>query len=231
MDISNVLKQITSKEVNVNDEERLLSSFTGGLMLAQALMGNRNPLKMAAGGYLLYRGLTGHCSAYAQMNKIKNEDANEVTISTSLTVNKPVAEVYAAWRELENLPDFMTHLESVTVTGNKTSVWKAAIPGGLGTVEWQATIVEDLPNERISWRSNEGATIQNEGTVNFKSVGYGATEIVVGLAYSAPAGKIGEGIARLLNPVFERMILQDIANFTQYIETGGIHAMAGLPTD
>lgn len=228
MDITNVLKQITSSEVNVNNEERMVSSVAGGLILAQALMGNRNPIKIAASGYLLYRGLTGHCAAKAKINKIKNTDSKDIRIKTSLTVHKPVAEVYASWRELENLPDFMTHLEEVTVTGTKTSVWKAAIPGGLGTVEWEATIVEDLPNERISWRSNEGASIQNEGTVNFHAEGRFITEIEVELSYRAPAGKIGEGIARLLNPVFERMILQDISNFTEYIETGSIHAMAGL---
>jgi uncharacterized membrane protein len=231
MDLTNILKQITSNDVNVSDEERMLSAVTGGLMLTQALMGNRNPLKMAAGGFLLYRGLTGHCSAYSAINKIKTAEPQDVRISTSLTVDKPVAEVYASWRDLENLPDFMSHLESVTVTGNKTSVWKAAIPGGLGTVEWEATIVEDLPNQRISWKSNEGASIQNEGTVNFSAAGNSVTEIQVELSYHAPAGKIGEGIARLLNPVFERLILQDIRNFTEYIETGGIHAMAGLPVD
>ncbi len=229
MDISNFIQLFTNGEKNINDEERMLSTVTGGLLLGQALIGNRNPLKMAAGGYLLYRGISGHCAAYSALDRIKNAEPKDISIKTSLTVNKPVDEVYATWRDLENLPNFMSHLESVTVTGKTTSSWKARIPGGLGTIDWEATIIKDEPNEQIQWQSNEGAMIENAGAVSFRDAGDLGTEIQIYLSYHAPAGKIGEGIARLLNPVFEHMILQDVSNFTEYIEAERVHAMAGLP--
>ena len=84
----------------------------------------------------------------------------------SITVRRPVEEVYEFWRNFENLPRFMRHLESVTVTGERRSHWVAKAPAG-NTVEWDAEMTEDRPNELIAWRSLENADVYNEGTVQF----------------------------------------------------------------
>lgn len=225
MDTTQVLGLLQNKEKNVGEEERAISALVGGVMLAQALFGKKNPLKIAAGGYMLYRGLSGHCPAYSALEKLKNTEPQNITIRTTLTVDKPVEEVYAFWRQLENLPLFMKHLHSVEVTGEVTSTWRANVPGGFGVIEWESTIVLDHENERIGWRSDAGALIENAGTVRFKEVGKSQTELEVLISYHAPAGKIGEMVGRLLNPVFERMVMEDVTNFKYFIETGEIPAL------
>lgn len=213
---------------NVSESERMISAVAGAGLLTSALFGKAKPLKMLAGGFLLYRSATGNCPAKTALSNldISNHSRN-ITIKTTLTVNKPIEQVYRFWRKLENLPLFMKHLESVTVTGETTSRWKARIPGGLGTIDWDSTIFLDEPNERIGWRSNEGADIENAGTVHFKDGGKFGTEIHAIISYHAPAGIIGEGLGRLLNPVFETMVLEDIRNFKRYIETGEIPTIEG----
>ncbi|MEI9936430.1 MAG: SRPBCC family protein [Pseudomonadota bacterium] len=80
-----------------------------------------------------------------------------IHVVKSITVNRPPEEVYKFWRDLENLPRFMSHLESVQVT-NGRSVWKAKGPAGM-SVEWQAEVVFDRPYESIGWKSVEGSTL------------------------------------------------------------------------
>jgi uncharacterized membrane protein len=166
---------------------------------------------------MLFRGVTGYCPAYDAMSNANMLQGGNVTINTSLSVDSPVADVYRAWRQLENLPLFMTHLHSVMVIDEYTSEWKARIPGGLGTIGWKAEILMDEPNEMISWHSMPGSTINNSGKVKFVSNG-SSTEIDVTISYHAPLGAAGEAAAKLLNPVFENMVKNDIANFKDYIE-------------
>jgi uncharacterized membrane protein len=90
-----------------------------------------------------------------------------VRTKRSVTVRRPVEEVYGFWRDFENLPRFMRHLESVTVTGEGRSHWKALAPAGQ-TVEWDAETTADEPNERIAWRSLPGAAVYNAGEVRFQ---------------------------------------------------------------
>jgi len=219
-----------SQKKNVSKPERILSSLAGGALLANGLIGKKSPLKILAGGFLLYRGLTGNCPAYSAAAKLNIRHPKNITIKTSLTVNKPIAEVYAFWRNLENLPLFMKHLESVQVTDRITSIWRAKVPGRLGTVEWKSSLFLDQENERIGWRSDEGADIMNSGTVHFKDGGKFGTEIHAIISYHAPAGILGEGIGRLLNPIFEGMVQEDIKNFKRYIETGEIPTIEGQPS-
>ncbi|WP_406696340.1 SRPBCC family protein [Singulisphaera sp. Ch08] len=90
----------------------------------------------------------------------------EIDVTGSITINRPAEELYRFWRNFENLPRIMTHLESVQVTGDRRSHWKAKAPVG-STVEWDAEITEDRPNELIAWRSLEGADVENSGAVRF----------------------------------------------------------------
>ena len=79
-------------------------------------------------------------------------------VRNAITVNRSPGEVYRFWHDFENLPTFMDHLESVQTTGEGRSHWKAKAPAGK-TVEWDAQIVDDRPNELIAWRSVEGADV------------------------------------------------------------------------
>jgi len=190
---------------------------TGTYTITRKKNNTKKILAGVTGGALLFRGVTGYCPGYQALSSAKALKGGNVSITTSLSVNQPVSEVYQAWRQLENLPLFMTHLHSVMVIDQYTSQWKAKVPGGLGTVEWKAEILMDEPNQLISWHSLPGSTIDNSGKVKFVDNG-STTEIEATISYKAPLGAAGEAAAKWLNPVFENMVRNDIANFKQYIE-------------
>jgi len=212
--------------VNVGQTERLISTALGAFLLSNGV-GNlfRHPLgglvKTALGGFLLYRGASGNCPLYSAMGKTAGvERTDAINIRTNLIVNKPKDEVYRFWRKLENLPLFMKHLASVTEIDEKHSHWEAEIPGGIGRIKWNAEIVKEEEGYMIGWQSIPNATISNAGKVVFHdALGGKGTELEVVITYHAPAGELGAGLARALNPVFERMIRQDVMNFKEYIET------------
>jgi uncharacterized membrane protein len=140
----------------------------------------------------------------------------------TLTVNRTPAEVYHFWRELENLPKFMRHLESVRTTAPGRSRWKVKGPAGT-TVSWEAEIVEDRPWELIAWRSVPGAFVENGGFVRFRPALDGtATEIKVHLEYHPPAGRLGSTVAWLFGEEPGQQLQDDLRRFKQVMETGEI---------
>jgi uncharacterized membrane protein len=159
-----------------------------------------------------------------QPKTIANAGAEKGIIRTkkSITVNKPVPEVYGFWHNFENFPQFMRHLESVTVTGAGRSHWVAKAPAGQ-KVEWDAETLEDRPNELISWRSVEGSDVFNAGTVRFMPAPGGrGTEVRVELAYHPPLGKLGAEVAKLFREEPGQQVADDLRHFKQVMETGEI---------
>jgi uncharacterized membrane protein len=149
-----------------------------------------------------------------------------VKIEESITVNRPVAEVFRYWRRLANLPQFMTHLESVSETDAKHSHWVAKGPMGI-SAEWDAEIITERENELIGWRSLPGSTVATAGSVHFRPspAGWG-TQIDVVLKYEPPAGKVGAMIARLFGKAPRQEISCDLNRFKSILE-GGERASAG----
>jgi uncharacterized membrane protein len=140
-------------------------------------------------------------------------------VSAGITVNRSAADAYALWRDFARLPDFMTHLESVSEDGKR---WTATAPGG-GTVDWDAEITEDVPAQRLSWRSLPGADVGNAGTVTFTPApGDRGTEVRVELRYDPPAGKLGSAVARLLGEEPHQQVTDDLRRFKQILETGEV---------
>jgi len=159
-----------------------------------------------------------------QPETIANQGAKDGIIRTkrSVTVSRPVEEVYAFWRSFENFPRFMRHLESVTDLGNGRSRWVAKAPAGK-EVQWEAEIVEDVPNERIAWRSVEGSDVYNAGTVSFqKAPGDRGTEVRVHLEYDPPFGKLGSKVAMLFREEPGQQVQDDLRHFKQVMEIGEI---------
>jgi uncharacterized membrane protein len=137
-------------------------------------------------------------------------------------VGRPVEEVYAYWRDFENLPRFMRHLEVVRVIDDRRSHWVARAPAGK-TVEWDAEITEDRPNELIAWHSLEGADVHNGGSVRFlRAPGGRGTEVRVEIEYVPPLGKLGSKIAMLWREEPGQQVQDDLRHFKQVMETGEI---------
>jgi uncharacterized membrane protein len=151
-----------------------------------------------------------------------------IHVVKSITIGRPPSEVYAFWRNLENLPRFMAHLESVTVQ-NGTSTWRAKAPAGT-SVEWQAEIVMDHPDEAIGWRSVQGATVPNRGVVRFEPAPGGrGTQLRVELKYDPPGGAVGAAIAKLFGEEPAQQIDGDLRRLKQVLETGEVvHSDASI---
>jgi uncharacterized membrane protein len=116
---------------------------------------------------------------------------------SAVTIRHPVEVVYGFWHDFSNLPSFMNHLESVEPSGDGRSHWTANGPAGT-TVDWDAEIVEDVPNRRIAWRSLEGSKAQKSGSVSFTPApGDRGTEVRVELSYDPPGGALGKVVAKL----------------------------------
>jgi uncharacterized membrane protein len=212
--------------VNVDWPERLASIAAGARLFSGSLKHLlshplRNMILTAAGGYLVYRGVTGNCPLYSYISRITSHDrASNINIKTSVYVDKPRQEVYDFWRNLENLPLFMTHLKSVKTLNGKRSRWEAKLPGNVGTVSWDAEIINEDPGKVIGWKSIQGSDIDNAGKVEFMDSEDGmGTVIQAVISYLPPTGGyIKSKIAGLLSPVFEKLVRSDINNFKHYIE-------------
>jgi len=151
-------------------------------------------------------------------------------VRRSITINRTPDEVYAYWRNLDNLPRFMHHLEEVRDQGDGRSHWVAKGPAGT-KASWDAEITEDRPGERIAWRAVPGSGIQNWGTVTFaRAPGDRGTQVLVELVYEPPAGPIGVAAAKLFGEEPEQQTAGDLRRLKQVLETGEVivsEAMAG----
>jgi uncharacterized membrane protein len=152
----------------------------------------------------------------------RSTEESAIQTTKTITVNRSPEEVYNFWRDLENLPSFMYHLESVQSTGGNRSHWVARGPAGV-RVEWDAEITEDRPGELIAWRSVEGSDVDNRGWVEFEPAPGGRGTIVrVNLQYNPPGGRIGAGIAKLLGKEPGQQVQDDLRRFKQIMETGEV---------
>jgi uncharacterized membrane protein len=143
-----------------------------------------------------------------------------------ITVNRPTEEVYEFWRNFENLPRFMEHLVSVRVDSPMRSHWEAKAPAGR-TVEWDAEIVNEVPNEIIAWKSVGEPDVPNAGSVNFSDAPGGRGTIVrVTLDYEPPAGRIGALLSHFFSEEPDHQIREDLRKFKQLMETGEITTSA-----
>lgn len=151
----------------------------------------------------------------------------DAPVAGTVTINRPQGEVYRFWRTLENLPRFMDRIASVRVTGERTSHWVAKAPAGT-TVEWDAEITEDVRDERIAWRSLDGADMDSAGVVRFEPAPAGRGTIVrVEMHYRPPGGAVGSLVARLFGQAPERQLRADLRRLAQLLEAGEIAGTAG----
>jgi uncharacterized membrane protein len=164
--------------------------------------------------------------ASRQFSRRPGANLSRVHVKESAIVNRPAEELYQFWRNFENLPQFMTHLESVHVVDEKRSHWVAKAPAGM-KAEWDAEIVQDHPNSLLAWRALPGADVENAGSVRFEPAPDGpGTLVQVHLEYQPPAGRLGAVVARLFGKAPEKQIAAELFRFKQLMETGEIEPSA-----
>jgi uncharacterized membrane protein len=221
-------------EVNVGRGERWISGIAAAAIAAYGLRrGRRRGLLLPLAGALLHRAVSGRCAvnhALGRNTAVDDTPSSPVTsirrgegvrVDERIVLNRPRHEVYRFWRNFENLPRFMDHLEAVTVLDESRSHWTAKGPAG-SRVEWDAEIHNEIPNELIAWRSLEGSEVANAGSVHFSPVENGDTEVRVVLRYDPPAGKLGAKVARLLGEEPSRQVADDLRRLKQVLEAGDI---------
>jgi uncharacterized membrane protein len=243
--------------INVGNAERWLSAVAGGALLAYAFKRRQEEGHSAAasgaaalaGTVLMYRGATGHCDLYHALgvSRARGEGrgtgviadfgsdtrrqlggARGIHVESAVSINKPISEVYRFWRNFENLPTFMQHLESVSMREAGVSHWVARGPAGLD-VSWDARIINEVPNKVIGWQSLEGSTISTAGAVNFDEDPHG-TRVTVHLQYNPPGGRAGAAVARLFGKEPNTTIREDLRRLKRLLETGEIPTTEGQPS-
>jgi uncharacterized membrane protein len=213
---------------NVGHSERLVSSLAGACLLAAGLSSSRKGSLLMAGlgGALLYRGMSGTCHTYKALgiNTHRRSPATVIPaqqgcrVEKTVIVNRPPAELYGFWREVENLPKVMQHLKSVEVIDRERSHWTADAPLGK-ELQWDAEIFNDAENELIAWRSLPGGDVDTVGSVRFQPIGqHFGTAVTVNMKYDPPAGKVGSWIAALMGSSPEKMLEGDLQRFKQMME-------------
>ncbi|MDP8976514.1 MAG: SRPBCC family protein [Actinomycetota bacterium] len=203
------------------------------LMMLQAAMrrrGNARRRVMAAAAAVA--GVTVVdvvASARTSRSSDPTTEGGGVRARTAITVNRPPQEVYGYWHHFENLPKFMAHLESVEAKEDGRWRWVANAPLGR-TVEWEAEIEEDVPDQLIAWRSLEGSEVPNRGSVRFAPAAGGrATEVTFELAYEPPGRAMGAAVARMFGEEPLQQMKDDVRRFKQVMETGEVVRSDGTP--
>ena len=223
------------RSLSLADAEAWLALGAGVLLLAVAAS-RRPPVGAclaASSAPLLYRGITGRWPDVLNSSGIRDSTKGAlggnrgIHVRESIRLEKPVAGVYQFWRRLENLPQFMNHLDRVTEAADGTSHWVASGPAGLA-VEWDAEIINEVENKVLAWRSLPGSDVVTAGAVNFDVARAGrSTQLTVHLQYAPPAGKAGAMVAALFGREPSQTVREELRHFKQLLEAGEIQRPTG----
>lgn len=219
-------------EQNIGTWQRV-GSVAGGLALL--FVGARRPrlgaLTKTTGVGLVLRGMSGYCPVTAATTRRRPALGESATprealagprgihVLETITIDRPRMMVYRFWRQLSNLPRFMSHLERVDLLDDRRSHWVASGPLG-HQVEWDAEIINEVDGYLLAWQSLPGSDIISAGSVRFRDLPGDATEITVHLQYQPPAGRLGAWAAWMTGEEPSLQIQEDLRNVKQYLETG-----------
>ena len=154
--------------------------------------------------------------------------ARGIHVEHSVLISKPASQLYRFWRDFENLPKFMEHLQSVSIREEGISHWVAKGPAGM-QVEWDARIINEIENKVIAWQSLKGSMVATAGSVNFDETERG-TIVRVHMQYNPPAGRLGAAVAYVFGEEPNLQVESDLRRFKQLMETGEIPTIDGQPS-
>ncbi len=197
---------------------RLLAGAAGGALAVYGLS-RRDPLSLGLGAIgvgLITRGVTN-----LEMKDLVGLGAGSRAVEIQKTINiaAPVTQVYDFWKNFENFPSVMSNVKEVRDNGNGTSHWVVAGPLGI-SMEWDAVVTRDVPNELLAWKSVEGANVESAGIVRFGQNKDGTTSVQVKLSYNPPGGAIGHALATLFGSDPKTEMDADMLRMKSMIETG-----------
>lgn len=216
--------------------ERIADIFIGGSLVAggvslalrrRFLLGA--PL-VAGGAWFLSAAATGRFSPYAALGLVRadSQSGSGLVVDRAITIARPRTVVYAYWRDLTHLPQFMPDLLAVTQEGDH-SHWVATAPI-TGQVEWDAQITEERPGELLAWQSLPGASVENGGEVRFRDAPGGrGTEVRARLIYQPPMGTAGAALARIFQKEPSQQVDESLRRLKAIMEAGEAPRVDGQP--
>jgi uncharacterized membrane protein len=199
------------------------------------------------GAELIRRGASGHCLVYDALNVSTAPSATAdglhrdlpvsraatlrasraVKIEHTVTVKRPPEVLYAFWRDPANLPRVIEFVEGVEMVSDTRAHWRVRGPAGT-SIEWEAEIINDLPNELLAWKSIGAAPIPNAGSIHFRRAPNGrGTEVRLVLEYDPPAGHLGAWVAKLIKENPDAQLREALRRFKQLEETGEVLVTEG----
>jgi uncharacterized membrane protein len=202
------------------------------------------------GAELIRRGATGHCMLYeaigfssANGDGMTNAERlsgglatgtsrpdvrgaaatvnarKSIKIERSIVIDRPATELYAFWRNFGNLPRFLDHLESVVDLGGGRSRWVARAPGNT-RVEWDAEIVNDIPDELIAWKTVGQPDVAHAGSVHFTPRARGrGTDVRLVMDYEPPGGRVAAVAAKIIGESPDQKIREDLERLKAVLES------------
>ncbi len=222
-------KPFESSHVNVGDTERY-ASIAGGAVLALTGLRLRGWPGVALGlisGHLLYRGITGHCHIFealglnsARRRRSERDARQVIRLEQTITIERPVEEVYAYWRNFENLPSTFPYLREVQRISDKYTRWIADLGNGI-CAEWTAKITNERENELIAWRSLDNDDIDYAGAAYFSPSG-DHTHLRVVMHYTLTGGSLGKAFAAMLGEAPADQLARELKQLKSLLESGAV---------
>ncbi len=214
---------VPPQDRNVGYGERLISCLSG---LVLGFNGIRKFRKggcflLFPAGYLLWRSASGFCYINKRLGRDTTEAVGTYAYSRDLVINKKRSDLYNFCKTPENFPLIMKHITKAEKTGDNTyrltSVfWDQAL-------NWNAEILQDVPDKRIIWRSLPPFEVENYGLIEFFDQPSGkGTEMRIIFVYKPSDTLIGKTVGKVLNLGFTRKINQDLDDFKQFMENNRV---------
>ncbi len=155
----------------------------------------------------------------------KDLDSDRALLAESVTINRTAEELFAFWRNPENLVQVMENVVSIEPIGLDRSRWTVKGPAG-NEVSWESIVTKEVPGREIYWQSAEGAEIANSGRIEFRDAGERGTVVRAVIAYDPPGGTVGRMIAKLFQREPRIQTRRDLHRSKQLMEAGEIATSA-----
>ena len=150
-----------------------------------------------------------------------------IVVQKTINVDAPLEEVFGFWTDYQNFPRFMRNVREVQVHDDE-SHWVVAGPAGV-PVQWNAQLVDMVPNSLLKWRSTRDSAVKHEGWVRFEANGHGGSRITIRLCYVPPGGAFGHAVAALFGADPKSEMDADLLRMKTIIETGRVPHDAARP--
>lgn len=224
---------------NMANWDRALSLGVGAALIAIAWKRRRlTGSVMTAGLGFLARGATGSCPAYSAAGiRTRSDDSRHVLsgsggvrVRETVTIRANADELFDVWDSVDNLPVFMSDVERVERLSSRRTRWTVKGPGGVHFT-WDAEIINRIEGRLIAWRSLPDADVVSAGSVRFKPLRRGGTEVTVHMQYDPPLGKAGALAAWMMGRDPAATLREDLRRLKQLMEAGEERSADAAPDE